>query len=220
MNEEVSEAPKPAVIEIRGKVQQPPRSDGYRPITDPQWVWGQMLGVPSREAWRTFWSAARRLDTGHRQIERIREAIEDLPPLGSPAGRQAAHEVIGDAELAIWALDKALDIAVGIQGRYRIPGTFPAIIKEKRPLVAALRDHWSHIDERALGKVMERDDPTAENAFEYVAIISRREFTDGTDSLGIDEESTDLCIATRDYLVRAWGEITAEAHNKRQAQAG
>src|ERR1700742_2186144 len=59
----------------------------------------------------------------------------DLPPLGSPAGRQAAHEVIGDAEMAIWAIDKVLDIAVAIQGRYRIEGPFPAIIEENRPLV-------------------------------------------------------------------------------------
>jgi hypothetical protein len=212
-------APRPVEIEIKGKVQQPPRPDGYRPITDPQWVWGQMLGVPSEEAWRTFWSAARRLDTGHRQVERIRAAIEDLPPLGSPAGRQAAQEVIGDAEMAVWAIDKALDIAVAIQGRYRIEGAFPSIIEEKRPLVEALRDHYSHIDERAYGKVKEKPDATAEEAFEFAAIISRREFTNGWEALGLDQEATDLCIATRDYLVRAWGQVTAEAHNKRQAQA-
>jgi hypothetical protein len=219
MSEQEPEAPKPVQIEIKGKVQQPSRPDGYRPITDPQWVWGQMLGVPSEEAWRTFWSAARRLDTGHRQVERIREAIEGLPPLGSPAGRQAAHEVIGDAEMAIWAIDKALDIAVAIQGRYRIEGPFPTIIEAKRPLVAALRDHYSHIDERAYGKVKEKADPTAEEAFEFTAIISHREFTNGTDSLGIDQEATDLCIGTRDYLVRAWTQIVGAAHSQRQAEA-
>ena len=201
------------------RVEQPARSDGYRPITDPLWVWGRILRVPSDEAWRLFWSVARRLDAGHRQVERIRVAIEELPPIESPAGRQAAQEVIGDAESAIWALDKALDITVGIPGRFRVAGALPTIIDQKRSLIHALRDHYSHIDERALGKVKKKADPTAEDAFEYAAIINRREFTDGTDSLGIDEEATDLCIATRDYLVRAWGEVTAAAHNERQAEA-
>lgn len=158
---------------------------------------------------------ARRLDAGHRQVERIRDAIASLPPAGSPAERQARQEAIGDAESAIWAIDKALDIAVAIPGLYRITGALPRIIKEKRPLVAALRDHYSHIDERALGRVKEKADPSAEDAFEYDAIFTRREFTDGRDSLGIDQESTDLCIATRDYLVGAWTRMTGEAHNAR-----
>jgi hypothetical protein len=220
---EQAEGVKSVAIEVpaaEARIEQPARSDGYRPITDPLWVWGRILGVPSDEAWRLFWSAARRLDTGHRQVERIREALEDLPPVESPAGRQAAQEVIGDAEAAIWALDKALDIAVSIPGRFRVAGALPKIIEEKRPLVQALRDHYSHIDERALGKVKKKADPTAEDAFEYAAIFTRREFTDGTDSLGIDEEATDLCIATRDYLIGAWTRLTGEAHNKRQAEAG
>jgi hypothetical protein len=219
---EQAEETKGVAIEVpsaEARIEQPARPDGYRPITDPLWVWGRILGVPSDEAWRLFWSAARRLDTGHRQVERVREAIEVLPPTESPAGRQAVQEVIGDAESAIWALDKALDIAVGIPGRFRVAGALPKIIGEKRPLIQALRDHYSHIDERALGKVKEKADPTAEDAFEYAAIFTRHEFTDGTDSLGIDEEATDLCIATRDYLVGAWTRLTGEAHNKRQAEA-
>jgi hypothetical protein len=78
----------------------------------------------------------------------------------------------------------------------------------------------SHIDERALGKVKEKADPSAEEAFEYAALFTRCELTDGKDSLGINKESTDLCIATRDYLIGAWTRLTGEAHNKRQTEAG
>jgi hypothetical protein len=84
------EVGKGVVIEIpsaKARIVRPARPDGYRPITDPLWVWGRILGVPNDEAWRLFWSAARRLDTGHRQVERIRDAIENLPPTESPAGR-------------------------------------------------------------------------------------------------------------------------------------
>jgi hypothetical protein len=207
------------MIEAKMKIEQLARVDGYRPITDPLWVWATILGsFPSDGSWRVFVSAARRLDSAHRQIERVREGIDKLPPMGSPAGRWAMHAVIGDAEMAIWALDKALDLAVQIQGRYRIPGTFPKIITEKRPLVEALRDHWSHIDERAVGKVNKKEDPTAENAWEYPQIFNARAFTDGTDSLGIDAESTALCVATRDYLVGAWQCVVQQTHKERYAE--
>lgn len=48
---------KGVVIEIpaaEARIVQPPRPDGYRPITYPLWVWGRILGVPSDEAWRLF----------------------------------------------------------------------------------------------------------------------------------------------------------------------
>lgn len=210
----------PALIELGpARHLETARADGYMPITDLLWVRGRMLGIPSDEAWRLFWSAARRLDSGHRQLERIRQAIDDLPPTESPLGRQALQEVIGDAEMAIWAIDKALDITVRIQRSYRIVGAFPKIIERKRALVEALRDHYSHIDERSLGEVKKRPDPSAEEAFEFAALFNGREFTDGNASLGIDEEATELCLATRKYLVAAWSRLTADAHRLRSADA-
>lgn len=212
MSDSRDEKVRPALIEL-GRVRhlERPRADGYMPITDLLSVRGRTLGVPSDEAWRLFWSAARRLDGAHRQIERIREAIQALPPSGSPAGRQAMQEVVGDVEMAIWSLDKALDISVSIQGTYRIERGFPKVAAEKRPLVARLRDHWSHIDERALGKVRGAVDPSAEEAFGFGAIFSDREITDGNASLGIDDEATELCAAMRDYLVTAWNALTLAA---------
>ena len=211
-------APGPVEIEIKGKVEQPPRPDGYRPITDPQWVWGQMLGVPSEEVWRTFWSAARRLDTGHRQVERIRKAI-------GPAAARVASGAPGRARSDRRRRDGDLGDRQGARYRSRHSGpvsnrgSLPGDHRRESASRPALRDHYSHIDERAYAKVKEKADPTAEEAFEFAAIISRREFTNGREALGLDQETTDLCIATRDYLVRAWGQITAEAHNKRQAEA-
>jgi hypothetical protein len=190
------------------------------PVTDLLWVRGRMFGVPGDEAWRLFWSAARRLDGGHLQIERIRQALEVLPPTESPAGRQAMQEIIGDVEMAIWSLDKALDIAVRIPGAYRVEVGVPRIVAEKRPLVAVLRDHWSHIDDRALGMVKGVRDPKAEDAFEFASIFVDRLLSDGRSSLGIDEEATELCIATRSYLLAAWSELTRTAHANWSARAG
>jgi hypothetical protein len=186
----------------------PPRGDGYRPICDPLWVWGSILGFPSVEEYRMLWSAARRLDSGHLQIERVREGIATMPPVGSPAGRWRMHEVVGDAELGIMALDKALDVIVNkLSGSFRVPLAVPGLIRAKRPLIARLRDHYSHIDERALGKVWGKASSDAEQAWEFAALFADRELTDGTESLSIDDEATELCVAARGYLVAAWQQL-------------
>jgi hypothetical protein len=78
-------------------------------------------------------------------------------------------------------------------------------------LVRSLRDHYSHIDHRALGLIKGKPDATAEEAFEYEALVGRRILADGKDTLGIDEEATRLCIAVRDCLVAAWVEVVGQA---------
>jgi hypothetical protein len=167
-----------------------------------------------------LWSAARRLDSGHLQIERVRENIATMPPAGSPAGRWRMHEVIGDAELAIIALDKALDVIVNkLTGSFRVELPVPPVVRAKRPLVERLRDHYSHIDERALGKVWGKASPEAEQAWEFAALFGDRKLTDGTDSLSIDDEATELCVAARGYLVAAWQQLVARGRAA-QSEAG
>lgn len=76
-----------------------------------------------------------------------------------------------------------------------------------------MRDHYAHIDERALGKVHRKPNPRAEDAWEFVALLVDRQLTDGHDSLGIDGEATDLCVSARDYLVAAWTQLLAQGRS-------
>lgn len=62
---------------------------------------------------RLVWSAGRRLDAGHLQLERICTSIANMPPDGSMARGEAVHAAIGEVELMVIALSKALDIAAG-----------------------------------------------------------------------------------------------------------
>jgi hypothetical protein len=200
-----------AQLAITMKVEQPARSDGYRPISDSLWVWGTILGFPSIGESRLLTSGARRLDSGHHQLERVREGIDTAPPEGSVGSRERMHEVIGDAELAVIALDKALDIVVSLPDRYQLPIAVPATVTVKRQFIAELRNHYAHIDERALGKVHRQVNPKAEEAWDFVSLLADRTFTDGHGSLRIDDEATELCIAARGYLVRAWTHLVERA---------
>lgn len=205
---------RPAVIHATGhaKIESPPRADGYQPICDPLWVWSALTGgAPVEETRLVVYAAARRLDAAHLQIERVRNELDRLkaddPPLGSPAGRAVAHQAIADAEMAVWALDVALRISITLTDRYQLNTEVPASVRTAATFVKQLRDHYSHIEERALGLVHRKPDPDAERAWLHASVLDERSFTDGTSSLGIDDEATDLCIAARDYLVAAWVEI-------------
>lgn len=202
-----------AQLKFSAVIQGEARSDGYRPICDALWVWGRLAGFPSLEEYRLISSAARRLDSGHRQIERVREGIATAPPEGSIASREVVYEIIGDAELAVIALDKALDIIVGIPGRYRLMRSMPTLVTQKRQMIANLRNHYAHIDERALGKVYGKPNPKAEDAWEFDSLLVNRQLTDGHDSLGIDGDATDLCVAARGYLVAAWTQLVARGRS-------
>ncbi len=116
--------------------------------------------------------------------------------------------------MAVWAIDRAVRIALSLGESYGVETPFPEFVRQKRPLLTSLRNHYSHIDERALGLVRGKPDPTAEQAFEYEALVARRILTNGNDSLDIDEETTNLCIATRDYLVAAWIAVVERAKAK------
>jgi hypothetical protein len=138
------------------------RADGYRRICDAFWSWGYLLGFRPIEEVRLLMAGARRLDSGHLQVERVRSGIEHMAPEGSIAFREDLHEIVGDAE-------------------------------------------------RALGKIKGKASSDAAQAWEHAALIADREFTDGNDSLGIDAETTKLCVAARDYLLGAWTELVASA---------
>ena len=196
-------------------IEGPARADGYRPICDPLWAVAAIVGSPPFSEARLVLSAARRLDAAHRQFERVREGLDNLPSLGSPAGRAAIHEVIGDAELAVIALDMALTIAVGLSDRLNLSAHVPSLLATRQPFIKELRNHYSHVDERAFGRIKGKPAPgLAEAAFHFDPLIADRKLTNlKAQSLGIDDEATTLFVATRDYLVGAWKELVQRAGN-------
>ena len=183
-------------------------------------MWALLMGSPPEDQFRLVLAPARRLDTAHRQLQRVREglAAEHLG-VGSPLGRRQILEVVGDAETAMVALNKALRIALTIPGSFRVNVGVPREISERAGFVERMRDHYEHIEARAVGKIKDRKDPAeAIKAFDYGSLIERRKFSDGTESLGIDGEATELVVAVRDYLVAAWMELVERATSARAAQ--
>ena len=158
-------------------------------------------------------AAARRLDTAHRQLQRVREGIADAGT-GSPFARRRLLDVMGDAEMAMIALNKAITIASTLSGKYRTGAAMPQLVQDRAAFVTRMRDHYEHIEDRAIGRTKRGlDEQEAARAFEFATLVRDRLFSDGDESLSVDGEATALIIAVRDYLVACWDELIARANS-------
>jgi hypothetical protein len=192
------------------RVVAPPRPDGYRPIADACSIWGGFL-PPAPEPWRFVLSAARRCDSAHLLIQRVREGIEAMndPKQGPLPWRRKAHEVIGDAEAALTAMHRAVAMSRTFNRRFYVTTRLPESVAEKAEHIRRLRDAYEHIEERAVGNVRRLPDPDALSAFAFQSLFERRTVTYGGSSLSIDQEATGLLIALRDYIWASWLEVCA-----------
>ena len=186
----------------------PPGPDGYRLIEFGIVIGSAMVGYPLDESFRYITSAAGRLDTAHRQFGRVREELDNYDPT-APVDFASVGQIVGDAQLAMIALYRALDAAkklpASLQLGIRYPA-FPPSVSRKIQTVAALRHAYEHIDERAVGRIRRKNRPE-EARLVFVGLIDlleHRRARIGRRSLAVDNEASDLMVATRLYLVRAW----------------
>jgi hypothetical protein len=208
------EAARPAQLKGHMHFSSEPRRDGYRPIVEPLWAWAQTVGIPQRQQSLLVLSAARRLDTGHLQVERVRDGIDSLLSLSSPAGREQLYEVLGDAEIALIALNRAITMAAKLNGLYRLPVSYPKIVSEKRSLLDNLRDAYEHVTiaHWIASTGRRRGKRRCWGSGRSASLLRSAGSPMATTHLGLHEEMTRLVIATRDYLVKSWAELVARAN--------
>jgi hypothetical protein len=186
-------------------------------------LWGGIVGYPRDD--ENFWyviSCARRLDTAHRQLERVREGL-DLIAEARARGRSKADwiddriAILGDVELAMVALFRALDQGARLENSLdvKLRHPFPKRLSDRLGAIKELRNAYEHIDHRALGK-LSRQAPTG-NRRAHAAFSHAGEELEVTRtiryrrwSLGIDAPATGLCVALRRWLRLTWLEICRE----------
>lgn len=173
-------------------------------------VWPTFAGAPSDDAWRFVLSAARRLDIAHRQLERLRDAADRASSMlqgasgTSPGSREALFEALGEAELFMVGFHRAIRMAVDIDANFQVSTPAPQTLTEALRDVKEIRDAFEHIDERALKQRRKKPDAAALTVFEFQgSLFKERTLRYHQSALGIDEQATDLIIATRDYVVCA-----------------
>jgi hypothetical protein len=183
-------------------LQDTPRPDGYQPIANNLWGWqrrwtpGLRFNELPAETFRFLWNIARRLDVAHRQFELVREGLAHADRLETedPSGcRRRMFEVLGDTELAVIALSRALQLTRLIPSRFpslRLP--FPDIVKRRTPAVYELRRNCEHLEVDELQRPLVDADHQLIAVFRAHPLFEERRVVGLEHSLDIDTDLVDV----------------------------
>jgi tetratricopeptide (TPR) repeat protein len=202
---------------------EPPRPDGYEPLAIGLMVYAGAAGFPREEKFWYVASAARRLDAAHRLFEEVRKGLDDYKTTGGHIAD--LFDILGDIELAIVAMHRAIDMAGEASHKLNLSSTLPANIEHKRKAIKELRDAFEHIDDRALGNIRrgKSDKQQAHTLFANIfgkagigqTLLTQRKLTYRQWWLEIDTEATELFKAVRKYLRDAGVELI-DRHTRSQ----
>jgi len=187
--------------------------DGYSSITNTVWTWlsvyptlnGKIL---PDEVPRFLLSAARRLDASHEAFSFLHSKLKELETVEyAIRQRNLIFEVIGFVEIAIVAMNRALQMALQLHERYSLTIHFPDSVRNKLPALKQMRNAYEHIEDRALGLVGRKPHIDALSIFNYERLFKEGIATYSAYELDIYNEAIQLLIDTRQYLKEATSEL-------------
>jgi hypothetical protein len=185
----------------------PPDADGYAPLTNTLWTWMNIGLAPESEAVaRYLLAAARRLDVAHRGFHRILDNLETFNRgAPGPQTRLALFEIVGEVEITIVALSRAVDMAVTLDQLAPIKTPSPARVIAMRETLTELRNAYEHIEDRAQGQVRSKPDPQALTIFDWSTLFQERAITYAGHRLALEDLPLVL-LDTRTFLKEAGAE--------------
>jgi len=188
----------------------PKAPDGYQERA----IWllesASLTGFPPEGASLYLFTAQRRCDSAHRQLMRVRHAIEARAATEPDHGKwlTSLNQIIGDTEMAMSSLHLAVKMAASLPGFYGVRNApVPKVISRNQVAIRKLRHAFEHIDERARGRIGKQHDPKALAVFDFSGLLERGEITDGTNTFNIYRPATDILLAVRDYIELVWGKL-------------
>lgn len=179
-------------------------------------AWGGLTSYSgSKELFWVVMAAARRLDTAHRQLERVREGIDKLetqPRRVRLREMEDVFTILGDAQLAVIALYRAAVTAQTIESLApQLRARFPAVVRRRINALEQLRNAYEHVEDRAQGFVA-RGQMDKEKAWKAMSVLGEelrgsRKIRYRRWSIGVDKPATEMCVALRSYIRAAWLEL-------------
>jgi hypothetical protein len=191
---------------------------GYVPLAPVLFTWMSLAAQHHSDAKRRYLlGAARRLDRAHTLFERVGELRRELqlnPPEGAPAVRRAFFDLLGTTELALVALNRAMDMSVKANADIGTTVTVPADITTWRTCVTEIRDAYEHIDERAVGEIRKSPNQSqiALSIFDHERVVTDGVIAYGGYQIDLENVVPDLITATRQYLKDAAAEALSSGN--------
>jgi hypothetical protein len=183
--------------------------DGYRTITNTVWTWLAIGPDRSEEDARFLLAAARRLDACYRMISIVRVKLGELEDTQDAIPqRNLVYEIIGLVEMAVIAMNRALNMASQIGAHLTLCVPLPTLIAEKLPALKEIRNAYEHIEDRARGLVRGKPHPDALSIFNFERLFREQVVVYSSNELNLQGEATDLLVSARRYLKVAANELT------------
>lgn len=198
-----------------------PDEDGYVPFSNTIWTWMAIGPAAGTEALtRYLLAAARRLDTSYRGFARVRRALIELDnTTPGPHARKAVFEIVGDVEVAVIALSRVIDMAVGVGRATKEPMTIPERLVRAQPALTQIRNAYEHIDDRAQGQVRSLPHPEALSIFDWTALFESGVIRYGAHEISLDD-SFALLSNARTFLKQVAGRDKEAFGEQRRGTSG
>lgn len=183
--------------------------DGYKTLTNTVWTWLAIGADRSEENARFLLAAARRLDACYRMISIVRVKLRELENTEDAIPqRNLVYEIVGLVEMAVIAMNRALNMASELGAHLNLSVPLPTLIAEKLPALKEIRNAYEHIEDRARGLVRGKPHPDALSIFNFERLFKEQIVVYGSNELNLQVEATDLLISARHHLKLAAKELS------------
>lgn len=182
--------------------QEPSSESGYVPLSPSLWTWFGIGQDNNPARTRYVLSAARRLDAASAllaSIERRRQALLDEEAQG-PELRRNSFLLIGEVELAIVGLGRAVDMVKEAAANLGCQVPVPPQVAASQPAVHAIRNAYEHIEDRALGRVNQLEHPDALSIFNWERLVMDDVIAYGDHELDLTTEVPAVVTEVRQFL--------------------
>ena len=141
--------------------QSPKGYGGYAPVANTVWTWYSIVGEQVG-FFVYFFALARRLDAAHAAWELAIRERDNARSEGAIGQRIGFFRALSEAEVAVIALHRAINMLLQFNGVFPLGLEIPASLQKLEPIVKDMRNAFEHIDERAQGKINQHREMDAE----------------------------------------------------------
>ena len=134
---------------------------GYAPVANTVWTWYSIVNEKVGFFLYVF-AMARRLDAAHALWEIAIQQRDKAKTEGALVRRQGFFMALSEAEVAIIALHRALDMLLRFNSVFSMGLEIPKDLGKVERVVRDMRHAFEHIDERAQGKINQSGEMDAE----------------------------------------------------------
>ena len=130
---------------------------GYAPVANTVWTWHQFLGNEQPEFAFFLFELAQRLDAAHDLWSQAIQDREDAISSDGIVRRTGLFESLRTAQMAVIAFGRAMTMVETLVTQYCPDLQMPEETGRVQRAVSLLRRSFEHIDERAQGKVSQKN---------------------------------------------------------------